>query len=429
LRRLVLLAAVRHVARTVRFTSLPRGVVALACGVWLAAIGACGLDLQGLGELAADAGTVDGTLPESSMSVEGAVQVEASQSDGTSQDALEQDVAEAGELDSPVQESSAEAQADAAGDAGGADACDAAVEDCTNGVDDNCDGLIDCADPECASQGFACTPAVPPGWSLVAYVGDARPACPTGWGASAPLVEGPDGGGVCQCACGTPTVNPCEQGTLSMSLGQNVCGCSQVQNVPLVSNGLCDPIGHGIGTPCGPWGDGKVAALGPAAVACSETRSLPAISYAAQGEVCSATESAGAGCSAGGGCLPETSPATACIEQAGVQTACPPGFTQLHVVYAPGSIFDGRRCADCGCTPSATACNNPSLTLYDDDACSKNGVTIPVDGNCDDISGNPSDAGWFLYTATPNSSACSGASTTGIDGGLSLNNPKTICCP
>lgn len=162
--------------------------------------------------------------------------VEAAQADGTAQD-----VSEAGAVDVAL-ESSAEAQvdapADSPGDAGGADACDAAVEDCTNGLDDNCNGLVDCADPECASQGFACTPAVPVGWSLVAYVENARPSCPVGWGASAPNVEGPDGGGACQCACGAPTVNPCVQGTLSMSLGQNVCGCQQVQDVPLVSNGL-----------------------------------------------------------------------------------------------------------------------------------------------------------------------------------------------
>jgi hypothetical protein len=391
---------------------------------------ACGLELRGLGELA-DAGSLDGTVTDSSTSVEGAVQV-----DGTTQDVFADEAIEPEESDA-TPESSAEAQADALADAaadspadaGEGDACDGGVEDCTNGLDDDCNGLVDCADPQCIAQGFACAPVVPSGWSLIAYVENTRPACPGGWGASAPVVEGPDGGGICACACGTPAVNPCVQGTLSMSLGQNFCGCSQVQNVPLVSDGLCDPIGATIGTPCGPWGDGKVAALPPAPVACSETRSLPPIDYAGQGEACSPTESAGGGCSSGGACLPGTSPGTACIEQAGVQSSCPSGFTRLHVVYPPGSIFDDRRCESCGCTASATACNTPALTLYDDDMCSKNAVGIPVDGNCDGISGNPSSAGWFSYTATPNSTACSGPPTTGIDGGLSLNNPETICCP
>src|SRR5262245_6655050 len=36
-------------------------------------------------------------------------------------------------------------------------------EDCTNGVDDNGDGLIDCADPRC-SPGFACVSIIPTGW-------------------------------------------------------------------------------------------------------------------------------------------------------------------------------------------------------------------------------------------------------------------------
>jgi hypothetical protein len=397
---------------------------------WIATVTACGLELRGLGELA-DAGSLDGTVLDSAMSAEGGVEV-----DGTAQDVLADGASEADEVDA-TQDAPEEAQADALseaapdgpGDTGGQDACDGAVEDCTNGLDDDCNGLVDCADPQCMAQGFACTPVVPPGWSLVAYDESARPACPTGWGASAPVVEGPDGGGTCQCTCGTPTVNPCVQGTLSMSLGQHQCGCAQVQDVPLVSNGLCDPIGVSIGTPCGPWGDGRVASLPPVGVACSETRTLPPIAYAGQGEACSPTESAGSGCSTGGGCLPGTSPATACIEQTGIQSSCPSGFTQLHVVYPPGSIFDWRRCESCGCTASATSCTGPALTLYDDDQCSKNGVAIPVDGNCDDITGNPSDAGWFTYTATPNSTACSGPSTTGIDGGLSVNNPMTICCP
>src|ERR1700678_3969885 len=47
-----------------------------------------------------------------------------------------------------------------------------AIEDCTNGMDDNCDGLVDCADPECSGDGgaYSCT-ALPTemGWSLVAF--------------------------------------------------------------------------------------------------------------------------------------------------------------------------------------------------------------------------------------------------------------------
>src|SRR5688572_7668808 len=37
-------------------------------------------------------------------------------------------------------------------------------EACDNGVDDDLDGAIDCADTECSVAGFACVPAAPAGY-------------------------------------------------------------------------------------------------------------------------------------------------------------------------------------------------------------------------------------------------------------------------
>src|SRR5689334_5880623 len=52
-------------------------------------------------------------------------------------------------------------------------------EDCTNGVDDNDDGLIDCADPGCS--GYACVSVIPMGWQgyVALYDGPAAkdPGC------------------------------------------------------------------------------------------------------------------------------------------------------------------------------------------------------------------------------------------------------------
>src|SRR5262245_45608356 len=49
-----------------------------------------------------------------------------------------------------------------------ADSGAAGREDCLNGVDDDGNGLVDCAYPACGAAGFACAPAPPDGWSLVA---------------------------------------------------------------------------------------------------------------------------------------------------------------------------------------------------------------------------------------------------------------------
>ena len=56
-------------------------------------------------------------------------------------------------------------------------------EDCTNGKDDDGDGKIDCADPDCAD--YRCTPKVPAGWEGpgVFYIGgtETPPPCGSDW--------------------------------------------------------------------------------------------------------------------------------------------------------------------------------------------------------------------------------------------------------
>ena len=406
---------------------LTRAGSAVAVVAWAIGAAACGLDLRGLGRADADAAAV-----ADASAADALVSVDSSPDTGGEADATVGDGAESGgEGEGGADAEAGDAPTDVAQPPDAApEACSpTGPESCSNGVDDDCNGLVDCADPACASSGFVCTPAVPSGWSLVAYDRDSRPPCPSGWGSSSPLVEGPDGGAACGCACGAYQGDPCLGGSLSLSLGQNQCGCSQTQNLALASDGGCNPIGHPIGQPCGTWGDGKVAALTPVSLSCSETRTLPPVGFATQGETCVPVAGIGAGCSAGGSCVPSPAPAAGCIEAAGAQTVCPAGFSTLSIVYSPADVADERQCEACGCVSAATSCAAATLTLYDDSSCTKGEVTVPADGKCDDITGDPSDAGWFVYRATPDTTACKGPATSPITGGLATGNPKTICCP
>jgi hypothetical protein len=393
---------------------------ALVVGMLGLTVPACGLSLSGLDNVDASV-MVDATVdapPDSANDV--GTDGDAAGIDGSAMDAR---------VDGPGVDAEAGGVPDASPDA---DAC-GTVEICDNGIDDNCNGLVDCADPQCQSEGWVCTPAVPSGWSLVAYVAGSRPDCAMGWGSLAPLVEGPDAGAAtCVCSCGQALGTPsCVVGTASLSLGGSACGCAQVQEVPLLSSGGCDPIGASIGQPCGPWDSGLVQPVGldagPPSAPCVDDPQRPAITYAAQGETCVAQGNTGGGCNSGGGCLPAPAPATACIEAAGIQT-CPIGFLQQHVAYAPSNVIDERQCGPCGCATTPT-CTGASVTLFDDSACTKFAAFLPADGNCDPLSGNPTGAGWFRYAATTTPNACTGAATTGLDGGLLLRAPATICCP
>ncbi len=397
-----------------------RACAAMVLGAACLAVPACGLGVSGLEKVDAsaeeDATTHDAT-PDSTADTTPAL------------DGHETGV-----------EAATDAQGDAAGDAGAdvvtdapdgsIDAC-GTVEICNNGVDDDCNGLLDCADPQCQAVGWACVPVVPSSWTLIAYDPGGRPPCAAGWGSSVPLLEGPDAGApFCTCACGGPLANPCVDGVATLSLGQSVCACGSVQNRQLLSDGGCDAIGSPIGPPCSSWGDGVVEPIAPpASVACADAPQRPPITYGAQGESCIPLENAGGGCPPGMGCLPGPAPAVACVEAAGIQ-ACPSGFTQQHVVYDPTNVVDQRQCGACGCSTTPTSCSGASLTLYDDPACGQNPVVLQADGGCDTFQGNPSDAGWFRYSATLNAPTCGAdAASTSLDGGLVLRAPATICCP
>ena len=399
-------------------------VLCLSLALVGSAIPGCSLSVAGLESVDA-ASMADATLLDGSDGkVDSPDDVEMARD---ASDAVAVDASEDVRGDGPGFEASADAAADAK------DAC-GTVEICDNGVDDNCNGLVDCADPQCQNAGWQCLPSTPaPGWALVAYDPAGRPSCPSGWGSSVPLVEGPDAGPAsCICSCGGPLANPCDDGVASLSLGQNACGCGGVQNVPLLSDGGCNLIGAPIGQPCGPWGDGLVkpiAYAGSGTVACADDPQRPPIVYGAQGQTCVALGAAGAGCVSGGSCLPNPAPAVACVEAAGI-LPCPPGFTTQHVVYSPSNVIDQRQCGACGCGASVTSCAAAGVTLYDDPGCVQNPVMLSADGACYSLHGDPSDAGWFRYTATLNPGSCtSDAGTTSLDGGLLLRAPATICCP
>jgi hypothetical protein len=100
---------------------------------------------------------------------------------------------------------------------GGTCGADTTPEDCTNGKDDDCDGLIDCQDPACAGQncGSSFTCCIP------------RTNCPN-------FQTDPNNCGACSITCGTGGCGAgCSGGQYCCSAGQCVCrgggGCPSNQ--------------------------------------------------------------------------------------------------------------------------------------------------------------------------------------------------------
>jgi hypothetical protein len=306
-------------------------------------------------------------------------------------------------------------------------ACDkAAVENCTNNFDDNCDGKIDCADPMCNAQGFACVPAAPNGWTgPVAYYSGASesPACPAAYptdslnGHSTPA-QAP---AVCSCSCGSPQGVSCSAVNITyFSDGQ--CGAS------CGSDGL--PGGLCVAAPC----QGLSESATPPQVqggscTASGTKKVPPITWGASERAC--TGPVGGGCAAGMVCAAAVgSPfgGTPCVYEAG-QQSCPAQYPKATTTY--GGANDSRDCGPCACgNPTGLSCSIPTVSLWSDPQCGSRQVSMfAADGTC--TSGGVS--GGAVAGAISTSSMLQGSGSCPAMGGAATGSvtptmPTTVCC-
>jgi hypothetical protein len=324
----------------------------------------------------------------------------------------------------------------AAGDAKGdvlaeasPEACSPTVEDCTNGMDDDCNGLTDCADPACMSAGYVCVPPVPGGWDYVAFDPTGRPSCPGGLAATAFDVDPTDltSPAQCGCACNVSSMPSCDTGNITAASGpDSTCGG---QPTPYPANdGQCNT---------GPGAALKVASYvnasgpPPAGGTCNPQASdVNPSTGATQGETCGGETMFGAGCSGGQVCALAPNGYQGCIHHGG-QLAClaGSGYTQTNAV---GTLNDTRGCGPCTCsgTPETT-CGPGTWTFYDNGNCSGGGgLTITADGQCDKNGGDP--AHTFQsnsFSASPNQASCAPPTPPMATGSVQLQNEDTVCCP
>jgi len=303
--------------------------------------------------------------------------------------------------------------------------CNGGAEDCANGKDDNCDGLIDCADPVCQGAGYVCTPPAPSGWNgPVAWFnasGDTIPSC------AAPYVAQASGG---------------HEG-INAQAAQSSCGCTGPTNVQCNQVGVtyytdtnCQTSAGGAGLPtnfCVTTGSGSSVAAQAEATAyngtcgSSPTKTVPPLSWSNSGSVCSySAPSDMGGCNSGALCMqqPPTGAYTkACVWQNG-DVACPgTPYLQKTVFYT--GVTDQRDCSACTCTASAGTCT-AQVTVFGAGGCSGGSfIGIQTDNSCHQFAGVSAIAG----TISVNPGTCSAGSTGGPTGSASATGPVTVCCP
>jgi hypothetical protein len=315
----------------------------------------------------------------------------------------------------------------AAGGAAGAAAADSGthvIEDCGNGVDDDGDGKIDCADEDCAAR--TCLADAPAGWSgpTVLYVGSEKaPACggayPSealrgGLDVSAPAAEC----SACSCTQAAPGCSSFlgfgmgTQADCSDAACKTQIDSSCVELVPSCLNGLATAYVQ--------------TQLPPSAMSCMPSApQSPMIADPAFMQhvlACGSSDLRRGGCSPGNVCAPE-GPFTGpyCIVQPG-DLACPAGpYSDKRVYFT--AIDDKRDCSACSCGSDCSY----TWKIFDD-----------ADATCQTPLGTKTSAGECVVV-TPSSgkirvgAAITGTGTCAASGGqptgsATANSPVTACC-
>jgi hypothetical protein len=283
-------------------------------------------------------------------------------------------------------------------------------EDCTDGVDNDGNGLIDCADPACQPD-YECVPAAPSGWQGYYQVKTGPPAspveaCPDG---SMPEQYDHEPGGPVSCnpcSCGALTGAECHQTLLCWSSAscpgwptQAFTGVNtQCQNVP------------GQYASCQMLDNLKLAKEGSCPASGGTVTSTPPI-FAQRADACT-VPATGAGCEPAHACVRRpTQTGQVCIAVTG-EEACPSAWPSPIVGFDGGT--DSRSCSPCTCAkPSASCGGGTVFVAYDVNGCVHEG--------------DP--AKWVGTTCVSTSTLFEGHGTGSIQLGGEGATPKGSCSP
>jgi hypothetical protein len=381
---------------------------AVAC---LAATGlaACGLAVNGL----------EGTVGEAGVGVDAAADVTTAEASAEASGADTSAAPEASSSDAATDVVVAEAAT--------VDGCvSTGTEDCTNGMDDNCNGLVDCEDPVCMGAGYTCVPIWPDptGWNFVAFDATSQTGCPPTLTQTSVAVDptNPPPPAACGCTCSVGTLPSCEQGNIAVNPGtNNMCSAMQV-NAP-ANGGACNPQNA---APLPPYLQATQPPPSGGTCTGATTTTLPPAG-ATQGEVCNGETAFGAGCPAMQQCALAPPGFSACIHHGGANMACPTAFPTQNSV---GTLMDTRGCGgNCTCgTPTGT-CSVGGWAFYTSANCTgAAGVQLQTNGMCnqngDTTTPFMSNKFFSSFVGT-----CGAPTMTPMPTGtVTLTGEDTICC-
>ncbi len=333
--------------------------------------------------------------------------------------------------------------------------CKPLVENCLNGVDDDRDGLIDCADPDCTT-GYTCG-SVPAGWqgpfALWSGAANGAPSCPVSYPSAlflahdklnVPAYICPD------CGCSPSSDAKCNPLHFWYDTS-STCTASAAWDVSVAPDGVCvqedlslysknlNPLSLSINSAQLTPPDRHIPALAPYAQGTCTSNQLPPSfpdpTWGVDAEGCGAQQGAttGGGCTLGA-CMPKpTTPfgGKLCISKAGV-TSCPSSYP---VSPSSPQYFEtwteGRKCSSCSC--GAVSCGG-TVTAFTDLNCNQTPTTVAMDGSCTTIPKDPTTSGSgqgkddTLSIRWDNGGPVCGGGASSLLGTASPDSAITVCC-
>jgi hypothetical protein len=305
--------------------------------------------------------------------------------------------------------------------------------DCLDGLDNNGDGLIDCADPSCTM--VQCVP------SSASPVGTVETSC-TGTITGTHINQGFSAPTSCH-ACGCSTAGTCSFSIYADNTGNGCVNANTLLGTFTAAN-TCIMV-----TPAGYY---SMNAVGSANATCSalQTGMPDATTYSTSKSFCPSTKSSAASaCPANQVCVPKPATGSICTLVNG--TTCPSGYaTNTGTWYGDGTTSDTRSCTCTGCTTTSMgSCNPAGLAYFVHTA---TGDTAPkcVDnpapynyssGGCYPWNLPPTTNDYYwLHTSTVDAlqlhalpsntgSTCNGGTGTVTGGSATPGTTYTVCCP
>jgi hypothetical protein len=303
-------------------------------------------------------------------------------------------------------------------------ACVPAIEDCTNGIDDDGDNAADCADSDCGA--FTCAAGVPPGWNGPVAFAEGKPNQPVACqGPYADSAYQGKGGLTCPaatcsaCGCTSPESVGCSAPTL----GWYGFGCMIGISTPTKAETTCTVAGS---IDIGQVDVGGSSPYGGRCTPSGGTAALGAAGWGTTAHACAPRGLVQGGCGNAQVCAPRpTTPfeGRLCVFAPG-SLPCPPGYDHDRRIYFSG-YSDTRTCSACNCgDPAGVTCGG-RVQLYMDQSCpDSDAVTVALNTTCFDA-GKYTQAAKYLPSISGGACPRSGGDPVGS---CQPTIPTTVCC-